>query len=197
MNAPDADGKFAFAVGPRRQPRLHRAAPRQPGAPRGARRRRRRPPLAAAAPRATPAGAAPVSRRRWRPAARPASPTACDAYLRTTRLPGTAIVLSDFLVEPGSLRVGARCAARPPLRRRGDPRHRPARARRGGAAAPRPPARRRDRRRARRRADRRRCAERYAEAVAQHLARLRDWCAARAIVCAAVDTAGGLAGLAC
>lgn len=116
-----------------------------------------------------------------------------QAYLRSTRLPGTAVVLSDFLVEPSDYATAldelrghgydaAALRVIGPLER--DPSTLPRRLRLRDAetgavrdveltAALR---------------------QRYAEAVARHFGQLRDWCAARAIVCAAVDTAGGLAG---
>ena len=116
-----------------------------------------------------------------------------DAYLRTTRMPGTAIVISDFLVEPTVYQ-----AALDELRGRqydiaairvigGEERD--------ATALP--------------RRVRLRDAEsgveqdvevtptvraQYAAAVAQHLTDLKRWCDARAIACAVADTAGGLSG---
>ena len=116
-----------------------------------------------------------------------------QAYLRTTRLPGTAIVLSDFLVEPAVYESAldalrghhydvAAIRVIGPLER-------------DAAALPRR-VRLRDAESGTERNVELTAAlrQRYAEAVEQHLARLRDWCAARAIVCAALDTADGLTG---
>jgi uncharacterized protein (DUF58 family) len=116
-----------------------------------------------------------------------------QAYLRTTRLPGTAVVLSDFLVAPDDYAVAldelrghrydvAAIRLVGPLER--DPSALPRRLRLRDAetgavrdveltAALR---------------------RRYADAVAQHLDQLRGWCAARAIICAVADTAAGLTG---
>ncbi len=111
-----------------------------------------------------------------------------DAYLRATRVPGTAIVLSDFLVEPAGWQ-----AALDQLRGRDydvaalrliGPGERDA------TALPRR-VRLRDAESGRERdfdltdTDRRR----YADAVAAHLDLLRHWCARRAVSCAIVDTA--------
>ena len=116
------------------------------------------------------------------------------AYLRTTRLPGTAIVLSDFLVEPAVYEsaLDACCAGTTTTSRQSASSARWSATRRrcraaSACATPRPAPKRNVELTAALR-------QRYAEAVEQHLARLRDWCAARAIVCAAVDTADGLTG---
>lgn len=113
------------------------------------------------------------------------------AYLRSTRLPGTVIILSDFLVEPAAYQ-----AALDELRGR---EHDVAVLRvigpqeRNAATLPRR-VRLRDAESGRERdldlsdADRRR----YAAAVAAHLAMLTSWCTRRAICCAVVDTAAGL-----
>lgn len=115
------------------------------------------------------------------------------AYLRTTRLPGTAVVVSDFLVEPAAYE-----AAFDELRGHGydvaairviGPQER------SGGDLPRR-VRLRDAETGRERIVELTAAlrRRYADAVDRHLARLRQWCAARAIVCAVADTAGGLDG---
>lgn len=125
----------------------------------------------------------------------PAGPTrlgdGIDAYLRTTHMPGTAVILSDFLVEPSVYE-----SALDHLRGRGyhvlalrvigpherDPDGLPRQVRLRDAetnverlvdltAAHR---------------------ARYARAVAEHLAQLTRWCAARAIACSAADTGAGL-----
>ncbi|MFN8643268.1 MAG: hypothetical protein U0802_17005, partial [Candidatus Binatia bacterium] len=120
-------------------------------------------------------------------------PDGLRAYLRETRLPGTAVVLSDFLVPADDY-----ATALDALRGHGydvaairivGP------AERDAASLP--------------RRLRLRDAEtgavrdveltdalrrRYADAVTDHLDALRAWCAARAIVCAAANTATGLAG---
>lgn len=116
-----------------------------------------------------------------------------QAYLRTTRLPGTAIVLSDFLVEPadytaaldelrghrydvGAIRIIGPCerdaSALPRRLRLRDAETGAVRDVELTAAL----------------------RQRYADGVARHLDALRGWCAARAIVYAAADTAAGLAG---
>jgi uncharacterized protein (DUF58 family) len=115
------------------------------------------------------------------------------AYLRTTRLPGTAIVISDFLLEPADYETAldelrghrydvAAIRVIGPRERSAEDLPRRIRLRDAETGAERmlelTAALRR----------------RYTEAVAQHLARLREWCAARAIICAAPDTAGGLIG---
>src|SRR5512143_1102389 len=115
------------------------------------------------------------------------------AYLRTTRLPGTAIVVSDVLVEPSVYEAAldelrghrydvAAIRVIGPRERDADALPRRVRLRDAETGVE---------RNVELTAALRR---RYAEAVDQHLARLRDWCAARAIVCATADTAAGLAG---
>ena len=115
------------------------------------------------------------------------------AYLRTTRLPGTAIVVSDFLVEPGVYETAldelrghhydvAAIRVIGPDERDAEALPRRVRLRDAETGVE---------RNIELTAELRR---RYAEAVAQHLASLREWCAARAIVCIAADTGGGLAG---
>lgn len=127
--------------------------------------------------------------------ARAAGPTrlrdGVDAYLRTTRLPGSAVILSDFLVEPSIYEQAVEA-----LRGR---QYDVAAIRVIGAEERAPTAMRRNLRlrdaetgvvrdveltsAAR---------EQYAAAVDQHLARLRRWCAARAVACAIADTNAGL-----
>src|SRR6185369_14406307 len=81
-----------------------------------------------------------------------------DAYMRSTQLPGTAAILSDFLVEPSVYEglLDRLRAAETGVERLVDLT-----------------------------ADHR---SRYARAVEDHLTQLTRWCAARAIGCAAVDT---------
>lgn len=115
------------------------------------------------------------------------------AYLRTTRLPGTAVVVSDFLVEPSTYEAAldelrshrydvAAVRVIGPEERDAEALPRRLRLRDAETGGERivelTPALRR----------------RYAEAVEHHLARLHGWCAARAIACATADTAGGLSG---
>lgn len=116
-----------------------------------------------------------------------------DAYLRSTRMPGTAIVVSDFLVEPpiyGRALDELRgrqydvAAIRVLGAQERDPAALPRRVRLRDAESGveedvelTPLAR-----------------QRYVDAVAEHLADLQRWCAARAIACAVTDPAGGLAG---
>jgi uncharacterized protein (DUF58 family) len=116
-----------------------------------------------------------------------------DAYLRTTRLPGTAIVISDFLVEPSTYEqtldelrgrqydvAAIRVIGTQERDASGLPRHIRLRDSETGVEQDielTPTVR-----------------QHYTDAVAQHLAQLRRWCAARAITCAVADTAGGLAG---
>lgn len=115
------------------------------------------------------------------------------AYLRSTRLPGTAIVLSDFLVAPDDYTVALDelrgqgydvAAIRPigPLERDASALPRRLRLRDAETGALRDVELTDALRR------------RYADAVAQHLDQLSDWCAARAIICAVADTAAGLTG---
>jgi uncharacterized protein (DUF58 family) len=114
-----------------------------------------------------------------------------DAYMRSTQLPGTAAILSDFLVEPsvyeGLLdRLRARGYHVLALRIIGPHERDP-------AALPRQ-VRLHDAETGVERlvdltADHR---SRYARAVEDHLTQLTRWCAARAIGCAAVDTSAGL-----
>lgn len=115
------------------------------------------------------------------------------AYLRTTRLPGTAIIVSDFLVEPAQYEsaldelrghrydVAAIRVIGP--------------AERDAEALPRR-VRLRDAETGVERTLELTAAlrQRYAEALEEHLTHLRDWCAARAIICAVADTAQGLGG---
>jgi uncharacterized protein (DUF58 family) len=114
-----------------------------------------------------------------------------DAYLRSTQLPGTAVVLSDFLVEPHVYEN-----ALSNLRARGyhvvvvrviGPQER------DPAALPRQ-VRLRDAETGSERLIDLTPAHRagYARAVEEHLAQLTRWCAARAIACATADTAGGI-----
>jgi uncharacterized protein (DUF58 family) len=114
-----------------------------------------------------------------------------DAYLRSTQLPGTAIVLSDFLIEP-HLYENALSG----LRARGyhvvvvrvigpqerDPAALPRQVRLRDAETG--AARLIDLTPAHR--------ARYARAVEDHLTQLTRWCATRAIACATADTAGGI-----
>jgi uncharacterized protein (DUF58 family) len=114
-----------------------------------------------------------------------------DSYLRTTRLPGTAVVLSDFLVpddvyqralgmlsERGYGVAALRVVGPEELR----PRSMPARVRlcdsETGAE------RIIDLHEAHRR--------RYEQAIDDHLARLKVWCESRSILFAALDTASGI-----
>jgi uncharacterized protein (DUF58 family) len=114
-----------------------------------------------------------------------------DAYLRSTRLAGLVIVLSDFLVEAGRAEQ-----ALDQLRGRG---HdvvalRPIGAgERDAAALPRR-VRLRDAESGQQRDVELTAAhrEQYAAAVATHLATLHTWCAARGIAFAPVDPAAGL-----
>jgi uncharacterized protein (DUF58 family) len=114
-----------------------------------------------------------------------------EAYLRSTPLPGTAVLLSDFLVEPGIYQT-----ALDRLRGRGyhvlalriigpherDPSALPRQVRLRDAESG-----------AERLVDLTAAHRaRYARAVDDHLAQLRQWCAARAIGCAAADTSAGL-----
>jgi len=115
-----------------------------------------------------------------------------DAYLRSTRLPGLAIVISDFLVEPRRAEQ-----ALDQLRGRG---HdvvalRPLGAHERDAEALPRRLRLRDAESGAERDVELTAAhrQRYAAAVAAHLAHLRDWCAGRGIAFAAVDPADGLA----
>jgi hypothetical protein len=114
-----------------------------------------------------------------------------DAYLRSTHLPGLAVVFSDFLVEPAVYQ-----AALDHLRGRGydvaalrvigpaerDPERLPRRARLRDAESgvertvDLSPTHR----------------QRYAAALTAHLHDLKQWCAARAIRFATADTAQGL-----
>jgi uncharacterized protein (DUF58 family) len=116
---------------------------------------------------------------------------AVRAYLRTTRLPGTAIVVSDFLVEPTDYETaldelrGHRydvAAVRIIGRHERDADALPRRVRLRDAETG---------------AERileltAALRQRYADAVAEHLRRLREWCAGRAIACAVADTTHGL-----
>jgi hypothetical protein len=115
------------------------------------------------------------------------------AYLRTTRLPGTAVVISDFLVEPLAYETAldelrghrydvAAIRVIGPRERNAEDLPRRVRLRDAETGAERTIELTATLRR------------RYAEAVDEHLSRLRQWCAARAIFCAAADTADGLAG---
>lgn len=114
-----------------------------------------------------------------------------DAYVRSTQLAGTVVVLSDFLVDPSlyeraleQLR-GRGCqvlALRVIGPRERDPSTLPRRVRLHDAET-----------------DRERLLDltpahraRYARAVDEHLARLKQWCAARAVGYATADTAVGL-----
>jgi uncharacterized protein (DUF58 family) len=114
-----------------------------------------------------------------------------EAYLRSIHLPGTAIVLSDFLVEPAVYesaldRLAARGYHVVALRVIGpherDPRSLPRQVRLRDAETTverlvdLTPAHR----------------ARYAHAVEEHLAQLTGWCAARAIACTAADTGAGI-----
>lgn len=113
------------------------------------------------------------------------------AYLRTTRLPGTAVVLSDFLVEPAAYEAAldelrghrydvAAIRVIGPDERTADELPRRIRLRDAETGT--------ERTLELTAAQR----QRYAAAVEHHLANLRSWCAARAIVCAIADTAAGL-----
>ncbi|MEO8602000.1 MAG: DUF58 domain-containing protein [bacterium] len=115
-----------------------------------------------------------------------------DAYLRSARLPGLAIVLSDFLIEPPQAEQ-----ALDQLRGRGhdvvairligpEERH--------AAALPRR-VRLRDAETGLERDVELTAAHRqqYAQAVEAHLAHLRTWCAKRGIAFAVIDPADGLA----
>jgi uncharacterized protein (DUF58 family) len=115
-----------------------------------------------------------------------------DGYLRSTRLPGMVIVISDFLVEPARVehaldqlrgRGHDVVALRPLGAMERDAAHLPRRVRLRDAetgvqrdveltAAHR---------------------TRYAAAVTAHLAHLQQWCAGRGIACTALDPADGLA----
>jgi uncharacterized protein (DUF58 family) len=115
-----------------------------------------------------------------------------DAYLRSSRLPGLAIVLSDFLIEPRRAEQ-----ALDQLRGRG---HDVVAIRllgeqeRGAAALPHR-VRLRDAETGLERDVELTAAhrQRYAEAVDAHLTHLRTWCASRGIAFAAVDPGAGLA----
>jgi uncharacterized protein (DUF58 family) len=114
-----------------------------------------------------------------------------DAYLRSTHLPGTVVVLSDFLVEPSTYE-----AALDRLRGRGyhvlalrvigplerDPSFLPRQLRLHDAET-----------NAERLVDLTAAHRaRYGRAVEEHLARLKRWCAARAIGFATAETAAGI-----
>jgi uncharacterized protein (DUF58 family) len=114
-----------------------------------------------------------------------------DAYLRSTHLPGTVAVVSDFLVEPtvyqGALdRLRARgyhvLALRVIGRHERDPSALPRQVRLRDAETGR--ERLLDLTAAHR--------ERYARAVEEHLAGLQQWCTARAIGYATADTTAGI-----
>jgi uncharacterized protein (DUF58 family) len=114
-----------------------------------------------------------------------------DSYLRTTRQPGTAIVLSDFLVPDESYQralgmLSERGYGVAALRVIGPqelrPRSLPARVRLYDSETGR--ERIIDLHETHRR--------RYEAAVDEHLARLKSWCASRSILFAAPDTASGL-----
>ncbi|MBX3023407.1 DUF58 domain-containing protein [bacterium] len=192
MNAPAADGKFPFAVGLAAS--LAYVALRHGNPVRlallGGRDGARLAPLLRHVQRL------PELHQFLAPAAADGPTRLLDglrAYLRTTRLPGTAVVVSDFLVEPTAYEAtfdellghGYDAAA---IRVIG-PHERSA------ADLPRR-LRLRDAETGRERIVELTAAlrHRYADAVDQHLAGLRRWCAARAVVCAAADTAGGLDG---
>jgi uncharacterized protein (DUF58 family) len=114
-----------------------------------------------------------------------------EAYLRSTPLPGTAVLLSDYLVEPSSYRT-----ALDRLRGRGyhvlalrviGPHER------DPSALPRQVRVRDVESGAERLVDLTAAHRaRYARAVDDHLAQLKQWCAARAIGYATADTASGL-----
>lgn len=114
-----------------------------------------------------------------------------EAYLRSTPLPGTAVLLSDFLVEPGIYQTALdRLRGRGyhvlalrvigPLER--DPSTLPRQIRLHDAESG-----------AERLVDLTAAHRaRYTRAVDDHLAQLRHWCAARAIGCAVARTGAGL-----
>jgi uncharacterized protein (DUF58 family) len=114
-----------------------------------------------------------------------------ENYLRTTSVPGTAVVLSDFLVETNIYQVALDClrgrgyhvlALRPIGRQERDPSALPRQVRLHDAESG---VERLVDLTATHRA-------RYVQAVDEHLAALRGWCAARDIGCATADTAAGL-----
>jgi len=114
-----------------------------------------------------------------------------DAYVRSTQLAGTAVLLSDFLVEPGTYE-----RALDQLRGRGY--HVLAlrvigRQERDPSALPRQVRLRDAETNSERLVDLTAAHRaRYARAVEEHLAGLKRWCAARAIGYAVADTTGGI-----
>ena len=114
-----------------------------------------------------------------------------DAYLRSTHVPGTAVVLSDFLVDPliyeAALdRLRGRCYPVLSLRVIGPQEREP-------GALPRQVRLRDTETNSERLLDLTPAhLARYARAVEEHLALLSRWCAARAIGYATADTAAGI-----